>query len=251
MRKLKRLWKTGRLLDMNMLSSNIRKNLGDLTFQEAYDQYGKIINISVTNYDLEHEPLLCNYLTTPNVLVWSATSASCSIPGIYDPVSLMSKNKDGQIVPYHPDNTKYVDGSVKLDLPMERLRELFNVNHFIVSQVNPHVQPFLYGGRADQMLDPIAKVVRFLAKEVNTIFYDLLALTRLDQIEFLGIKRLVAMTQFVRTQTYRGDITLVPEFSMTDLQNLLENPTPDAIARCCMLARRYTCKYGSHRCFII
>jgi TAG lipase / steryl ester hydrolase / phospholipase A2 / LPA acyltransferase len=32
----------------------------------------------------------------------------------------------------------YSDGSVENDLPMQQLSELFNVNHFIVSQVNPH-----------------------------------------------------------------------------------------------------------------
>ena len=26
---------------------------------------------------------------------------------------------------------------------MQRLAELFNVNHFIVAQVNPHVSPFI------------------------------------------------------------------------------------------------------------
>ena len=37
----------------------------------------------------------------------------------------------------------FVDGSVANDLPMQRLTELFNVNTFIVSQVNPHVVPFV------------------------------------------------------------------------------------------------------------
>lgn len=32
----------------------------------------------------------------------------------------------------------YSDGSIENDLPMQQLSELFNVNHFIVSQVNPH-----------------------------------------------------------------------------------------------------------------
>jgi predicted acylesterase/phospholipase RssA len=32
----------------------------------------------------------------------------------------------------------YSDGSFENDLPMQQLSELFNVNHFIVSQVNPH-----------------------------------------------------------------------------------------------------------------
>jgi TAG lipase/steryl ester hydrolase/phospholipase A2/LPA acyltransferase len=32
----------------------------------------------------------------------------------------------------------YSDGSFENDLPMQQLSELFNVNHFIVSQVNIH-----------------------------------------------------------------------------------------------------------------
>ncbi|CAM9640756.1 unnamed protein product [Heterosigma akashiwo] len=31
-----------------------------------------------------------------------------------------------------------MDGSMEMDLPAEQLAELFNINHFIVSQVNPH-----------------------------------------------------------------------------------------------------------------
>ncbi len=34
--------------------------------------------------------------------------------------------------------SSYSDGSIESDLPMQQLSELFNVNHFIVSQVNPH-----------------------------------------------------------------------------------------------------------------
>jgi len=32
----------------------------------------------------------------------------------------------------------YSDGSLENDLPMQQLSELLNINHFIVSQVNPH-----------------------------------------------------------------------------------------------------------------
>jgi TAG lipase / steryl ester hydrolase / phospholipase A2 / LPA acyltransferase len=38
----------------------------------------------------------------------------------------------------HSKHHHYSDGSVENDLPMQQLSELFNVNHFIVSQVNPH-----------------------------------------------------------------------------------------------------------------
>ena len=30
------------------------------------------------------KPRLLNYLTAPNVLVWSAASASCALPGLYE-----------------------------------------------------------------------------------------------------------------------------------------------------------------------
>jgi TAG lipase/steryl ester hydrolase/phospholipase A2/LPA acyltransferase len=35
------------------------------------------------------------------------------------------------------------DGTLESDLPMMQLKELFNVNHFIVSQANPHIAPLL------------------------------------------------------------------------------------------------------------
>lgn len=35
------------------------------------------------------------------------------------------------------------DGSINMDLPFKRISELFNINYIIVSQVNPHVIPFL------------------------------------------------------------------------------------------------------------
>ena len=37
----------------------------------------------------------------------------------------------------------YIDGSVGADVPLHRIAELFNVNTFLVSQVNPYVIPFI------------------------------------------------------------------------------------------------------------
>ena len=55
---------------------------------------------------------------------------------------------------------QFVDGSVAQDLPMQRLTELFNVNTFIVSQVNPYAAPFVSVDRG-QVLDNALKM-RFL-----------------------------------------------------------------------------------------
>jgi len=52
--------------------------------------------------------------------------------------------EDGSIELYHKGARHfYCDGTVGGDLPMQRLSELFNVNTFIVSQVNPYVLPFV------------------------------------------------------------------------------------------------------------
>ena len=44
---------------------------------------------------------------------------------------------------YHLTDVKWKDGSLHADLPITRISELFNVNHFIVSQTNPHAIPFM------------------------------------------------------------------------------------------------------------
>eukprot|EP01035_Chromulina_nebulosa_P019747 gene19747-25679_t len=123
---------------------------GHYTFQEAFDRTGRIINITVAPLNNYDPPRLLNYLTAPHVCVWSAAAASCALPGIFDSFTLVVKEPNGNFsaeniwtrkghIDYDPLNTQsYSDGSVENDLPMKQLSELFNVSHFIVSQVNPH-----------------------------------------------------------------------------------------------------------------
>ena len=87
-------------------------------------------------------PRLLNHLTFPYVCVREAVAASCSVPLIFPPVMLMTRDARGARVPFMP-TLKWNDGSLKSDLPMQRLRRLHNANHFVVSQTNPHVIPFL------------------------------------------------------------------------------------------------------------
>ena len=56
--------------------------------------------------------------------------------------------------------------SVNMDLPMDRLSELFNVNQSIVSQVNPHAHLFTglnvgYGA--------LGQILRFLKREIKSV----------------------------------------------------------------------------------
>ncbi len=56
-------------------------------------------------------PLLLNYLTAPDVLIWSASCASCALPLLYEPQELMAKDVAGHIRPYHPSCVRWSDGS--------------------------------------------------------------------------------------------------------------------------------------------
>ena len=91
-KKFKRVAKEGYVLDINVLKDFLKDNLGDMTFQEAFDKFGYILNITVTGTGEYDEDRLLNYLTAPNVMIWSACAASCAIPFIYGATSLFCKD---------------------------------------------------------------------------------------------------------------------------------------------------------------
>jgi len=151
---VKRVATFGAVHEIRQLQVMLRNLTSNLTFQEAYDMTGRILGITVCS-PRKHEPPRClNYLTSPHVVIWSAVTASCAFPGLFEAQELMAKNRSGEIVPYHPPFNlgpekgstpvrRWRDGSLEMDLPMMQLKELFNVNHFIVSQANPHITPLL------------------------------------------------------------------------------------------------------------
>ncbi|OIT21159.1 triacylglycerol lipase sdp1l [Nicotiana attenuata] len=56
---------------------------------------------------------------------------------------LLAKDNNRFLGPYYTLFHLEPDGSLEFDLPMMQLKELFNVDHFIVSQEHPHVASFL------------------------------------------------------------------------------------------------------------
>jgi hypothetical protein len=99
-RKLRRALQTGHLMDVQKLKNALQKHIGDVTFHEAYERTGRILNITVSPGSDYEKPRLLNYLTAPTVLIWSAASASCALPGLYEAVELLSKTPKGDHVPY-------------------------------------------------------------------------------------------------------------------------------------------------------
>jgi len=147
---------------------------------------------------------LLNHLTSPNVVVWSAVAASCSVPMVFGPVQLYSKDLSGKLKQYTQQGMKWSDGSVEYDLPMSRLSELFNVNHFIVSQVNPHAAAF--AGTSLDSTTVSGAVIGFMktsAKEQLLNWTDLGLRLNVTLERLPVIRGLVPLV----TQKYEGDVT--------------------------------------------
>lgn len=144
---LRRWWTTGARFDSVEWAKNCSWfTRGSMTFQEAYERTGRILNVSCVPADPHSPTILCNYRTSPDCVIWSAVLASAAVPGILNPVVLMMKTRAGELAPYSFGH-KWKDGSLRTDIPVQSLNLHFNVNFTIVSQVNPHVNLFFFSSR--------------------------------------------------------------------------------------------------------
>jgi len=167
----------------------LRINVGDFTFQEAFDRTGRILNITVTPKNRSDPPRLLNYLTAPHVLVWSAAVASSSLPGVFEANKLMVKDADGSERFESTEHafSSYSDGSMEADLPMTQLSEMFNVNHFIISQANPHAVMFASFGLSktvwtNPLWGLLTSTLMFLKNQTRAWFKHV--------VELLGARRI-------------------------------------------------------------
>lgn len=253
---LKRLLIQGSWSDVDHLTRVLRALLGDITFQEAYNRTRRICNICVSSASIFELPRLLNYVTSPNVLIWSAVAASCSVPLVFQGSRLLIKDPaTGEHRPWNPTPQRWIDGSVDNDLPMTRLAELFNVNHFIVSQVNPHVVPFLEredGPYSDRHSSPSGKDQPFTASGNQTQdrsgWMATLATLAMDEalhrLHFLAeinlFSNVATKLRSVLSQKYSGDINILPQVNLADLPRILQNPTSEFMVRACLAGERAT-----------
>ncbi|KAJ3291395.1 hypothetical protein HK104_006141 [Borealophlyctis nickersoniae] len=138
--RFKSLRKTGAMFDtQDWYDKTLWATKGPMTFLEAYQKTGRILNISLVASEPHSPSKLCNYISTPNVVVATAVLASSAVPGVLNPVELLMKLPNGTLVPYRGAGRQWRDGSLMTDIPDRELHRLFGVNFTIVSQVNPHV----------------------------------------------------------------------------------------------------------------
>lgn len=155
-----RLLREGVVLDIANVKRCCVELIGDVTFQEAYQRTGTLrvlfqrvtaltltavrsgrtLNVTVSHATrLKKGTRLLNHLTAPRVVVWSAACASCAVPGLFKPVTILAKSHDGDLVPFEPTAQQYVDGSYLNDLPI--------VRRFAVTPMGVHTDSLPNGGR--------------------------------------------------------------------------------------------------------
>ncbi|KAI9650288.1 Lipase 5 [Ciborinia camelliae] len=241
--RIRRLLTEGAWIDIKHLTRVMRELVGDMTFQEAYNRSRRILNICVSSASVYELPRLLNYVTAPNVMIWSAVAASCSVPFLFSAAELLVKNPlTGENSSWNPTPQRWIDGSVDNDLPMTRLAEMFNVNHFIVSQVNPHVIPFI---AKDE--EAIKEAVQKEGNGGPGWVYNLThlakaeALHRMQVLAELGVfPNLVTKCKSILSQKYSGDITILPEINYKDFPRILKNPTSEYMVQACLSGERAT-----------
>ena len=224
------------VLDQKMLKKFIDRNIPEMTFLEAYQHTNRILNISISPADSHQFPRLLNYLTAPNVLVRWAALASSAIPGLYPAVQLRAKNFDGKSVADMPQN-RWIDGSVHDDIPKDKVNRLHNINHYIVSQTNPHVVPFLNDEIEETGLIPFIQDVILKAPMVQIEHF--LELVH-QHFEVPGLGAMIKKAHAVASQTYSGDITIYPEKHLMNLGKMFTNFGPDEVAKMILEGRRAT-----------
>ena len=205
------------LYDPARLEEVVLHNNGDFTFQEAHERTGRTVSISVSPTRERQKPRVLCYYTTPNVLMTSAAVASAAIPGAFPATTLRQRLPSGQSAPYMGTET-WIDGSLKGDLPMRRLSRLHNVNHFIVSQANPHVAPI----RGLTRRRGAPGVPGIVASSLRTQVAHQLELAR-DLTRRTPLYSALDVAQSLAGQPYGGDIDIHPRLRPLALMRAMSN----------------------------
>lgn len=218
------------IADIHVLKRFLRENLGEYTFKEAFEKTGRHASVVVAPYESTYKPRIMNELTSPDLLMWSASLASCAVPLLFPPVRLTTKRKDGRYTPYM-EQTRWVDGSVRSDFPQEKMSRLYNINYSIACQVNPHIVPFMQTDTARYRNDLTSWPNRLLRRQTKNIALEAMdfARGRMGRVPF--VQRLLDHGYGIIDQRYYGDINIHGRYSLRHYGYMLQNPEPRLFKR--------------------
>eukprot|EP01084_Bolivina_argentea_P256262 431371_1 len=254
--RIERLLRTGFMFDWDDWRDKLRQlTKGDMTFYEAYQLTGRIFN--VTAISTNHTAVLLNYKTTPDVCIWSAVIASSSLPGCMKPSPLIAKKYDNEnhnnnnyeLVQFNSYGKLWCDGSIKYDVPKQRLLEDFNVKYTICVQCNLHVFIFYYNGRGTAN-SPIShwgrsgmrggflssfleKILKLELRKWMTVLSDFDLIPQIWSIDL----------RFTAIQQNRGTITINPKPNIIDCMKMVSDPDYYQLKKCFNKGNKLTYPY--------
>ena len=224
----------GVVMSRTQLLETICANMGDLTFGESFERTGRVLCMSVSPTRARQKPRLLCHVTAPDVLVTSASMASCAIPALFPPSTLLQR-RGGEVSEYVPGE-RWIDGTVQSDLPTERLARLLNVNHTIVSQTNAHVLPF---SRARNRSGTLPLLTDLVSSSAWAQGKQLLSVAR-RHARRPAVKRALDHVWGIADQRAMGDITILPRVTAWNLGVVLRNASPAALERLILQGERAT-----------
>ncbi|MEM1113319.1 MAG: DUF3336 domain-containing protein [Pseudomonadota bacterium] len=225
------------VVDISDLEESINAFIPDLTFEEAYSMTGRAMNVSIAPAETHQTSRLMNAITSPNVMIRSAVMASAAVPGIFPAVTLEAMDDHGQRKSFLPSR-KWVDGSVSDDMPAKRLARLYGVNHYVVSQTNPHVLPFVTDGhRKKTTRGLLENAARRSAREwFNAVT---MMLDRADRNNG-AVTQVTSLMRSVVNQDYVGDINILPDYKLINPMGLLAFPSERRMGKLIASGQRCT-----------
>eukprot|EP00128_Syssomonas_multiformis_P011041 Colp12_sorted_trinity150504_noHs@30816 len=237
--QIKHFYQNGVLMNWEEFADTCRAYYGAFTFLEAYQRTGRIVNIAVTKSHDRPHPIVLNYVNSPDILIWSAITATCAIPGLMGPVVLYAKDKNGHMIQANVDGVTWMDGSITADVPREMLKRQFNVNQFIISQVNPHVAPFVrevHSGHQETMLQRVENLLNRDIKHRTTRLAKLGLLPRFFGQDLKG----VLLQDY--SSTTRAEVTILPHVSLYDNLKVISHPSNEDMER--YISQGLTCVWS-------
>lgn len=215
----------------------VERLIPDLTFQQAFERTDRHLNVPIAPVETHQSSRLLNAITSPNVCIREAILASCAVPGVYPPVSLAAINDKGERQTYLPSR-RWVDGSVSEDLPAKRLARLYGVNHFIVSQANPHILPFTANvKRPRSLLSNITRASRRTAREWINVSANAMS----GPLSWSpALNRVTNIALSIINQDYIGDITIVPSTKFVNPMKVLAHRSVEEIEKLIAMGERST-----------
>ncbi|KAK3701688.1 Lipase 5 [Vermiconidia calcicola] len=219
----------GCLFDNENLKRVVKGHLKQMTFTEAYNKTGRVLNITVSGYDEERKAYfhrILNHVNSGDALIWSAVVASCAIPLGYKAGKLEYKRTDTELYMAEDQSTPHLDGSVAGDIPLKTIKTEFNAKYVIASQANPHVTLFARAG--DLVIDTFGDGALHSLCGSSFAFGKTLAQLVCrsgHMVPFLDYYAKLGSS--VLDQRYTGDITIYPKWDLARYWACLSNPTPE------------------------